>query len=189
MTVRAAAAAVLLLALTVGPTSHGGGLRGDLLITADRLFDGNAVREPGAVLVRGGRIVAVGGTLDATATRTIALGNATIMPGVIDLHVHDPGGDVRELQGGVTTVRDVGAPLVLLHPPARLLGLQVLMAGPLVTVPGGYPTPVWGHTIALDVRSPIEARKAVQMLARRGAAVVKIALEPGDVNWPMLTVP
>ena len=41
----------------------------------------------GAVLLRGSEIVAVG-DLDADAKRTIDLGDATLLPGFIDLHVH-----------------------------------------------------------------------------------------------------
>ena len=165
----------------------GGGskLHGDLLIAAARLFDGTTVREPGAVLIRGSKIVAVGGKLDATAATTRNLGDATILPGFIDLHVHAFSRPVT----GVTTVRDLGIPLRYLRPPGVILGLRALMAGPLITVPGGYPTPSFGASLAYPVASPAAARRAVDRLARRGAAVIKIALDPGiGVNWPMLTV-
>jgi hypothetical protein len=92
------------------------------------------------------------------------------------------------LRGGVTTARNVGSSLAALRPPSRLAGQRLLMAGPLVTVPGGYPTPLWGSQVALDVRGPADARRAVRTLVRRGAAVVKISLEPGGGAWPLLTV-
>jgi hypothetical protein len=64
--------------LSAPGAAHTAELRGDVLVTAARLFDGRAWHEPGAVLLRGGRVVAAGSALDATAGRTIALGNATI---------------------------------------------------------------------------------------------------------------
>lgn len=66
----------------------------------------------------------------------------------------------------------------------------MLAAGPLVTVPGGYPAPVHSPQIALNVRGPADARRAVRTLAARGAAVIKVSLEPGSgwgSGWPMLS--
>jgi imidazolonepropionase-like amidohydrolase len=178
---------LIVLAAALALAGCGGAdLHGDLLIRADRLFDGTRVIEPGAVLVRGERIVAVGEELDADAKRTIDLGDATILPGFIDLHVHD--NDPLMVRGGVMTVRNLGAPIETLSAPNEDAELCVLGAGPLVTAPGGYPIPVWGPSIALEVRGENAARAAVRDLARRGAAVIKIALEPGPGTWPMLDV-
>jgi imidazolonepropionase-like amidohydrolase len=184
---RALAVAFLLAAVSTAAAGCGGRheLRGDVLITSSRLFDGRHFESPGRLLVRGGKVLAVGPSLDATARRTIRHGDATILPGFVDLHVHTEAGMV---EGGDTTVRNLGAPLAELRPPSRQLGPLVLMAGPLVSVSGGYPETVWGPSIALDVRSPADARSAARMLARRGAAVIKIALEPGHGAWPMLSV-
>ncbi|MBD0328481.1 MAG: amidohydrolase family protein [Thermoleophilia bacterium] len=154
----------------------GSELRGDVLIRADRVFDGERTIEPGALLLRGGEIAAVGEELDAQAERTFDLGDATVLPGFIDLHTHV--NDPVMLRGGVTTVRNLGWPLAALRPPGRYGGLRVLMAGPIVTVPDGYPIPAWAPEIALPVRGAADARRAVRILVGRGAAVVKIALEP-----------
>jgi imidazolonepropionase-like amidohydrolase len=179
------AATVAVAALVAGCAGGGGsGPSGDLLLRADRIFDGTRMLGDGAVLVRGSKVVAVGAS-DAEATRTIDLGDATLLPGFIDLHVHQFGEGM--LAGGVTTVRDLGVPIAFLPPPrARPGALRILAAGPLVTVPGGYPTPVHGPAVALNVRGPEGARRAVRMLAARGAAVVKVSLEPGP-GWPMLS--
>jgi imidazolonepropionase-like amidohydrolase len=184
---RTLALAILLGVVAAAAAGCGGKheLRGDVLITAARLFDGTHFESPGRLLVRGGQVAGVGPSLDARAKRTIRLGDATILPGFIDLHVHTEAGMV---EGGDTTVRNLGAPLAELRPPSRQLGPLVLMAGPLVSVSGGYPETVWGPRIALDVRGPANARTAVRMLARRGAAVIKIALDPGHGAWPMLSV-
>ncbi|HET8569363.1 MAG TPA: amidohydrolase family protein [Candidatus Limnocylindria bacterium] len=104
-----------------------------LLITAARLIDGTGAPPlaPGAVLVDGDRIVAVGGRHAPGGAERIDLPGATILPGLIDLHVHLsdeglPDASVhdddppeawlarmaeharRTLAAGVTTVRDVG---------------------------------------------------------------------------------
>lgn len=71
-------------------------------IRADRVFDGTQVVDGRSVLIDGGEIIAVG-NVDAEATRVIELGGATIMPGFIDLHVHQ--NEPLSLEGGVTTVR------------------------------------------------------------------------------------
>jgi hypothetical protein len=143
--------------------------------------------EPGAVLTSGRTIAAVGEEVDADAKRRIDLGDATILPGFIDLHVHAWGANETLLIGGLTTVRDLGTSLAAVEPPrARPGALRVLHASPLLTVPGGYPIPVHGRGVGLPFRGPEGARKAVALVAERGAAVVKLALQPGIwAPWPM----
>ena len=105
-----------------------------VLITAGALIDGSgaAPLSPGAVLIEGDRIRAVGARIDAPAdAERIDLPNATITPGLIDCHVHlsdagladasvqdhDPSGlrilrmaehARRTLMAGFTAVRDAG---------------------------------------------------------------------------------
>lgn len=107
------------------------GLRAqDVVLRAARAVDGHgeAIR-PAAVQVRGDRIVAVGGAVRAGAgATTIDLGDATLLPGLIDAHVHitnhfDSRGERRSatalygaraaralLMSGFTTVRSLGSP-------------------------------------------------------------------------------
>ena len=117
-------------------------------------------------------------------TRTRRFQGATILPGVVDLHVHlDASYGVRS---GVTTVRNLGESLTSL-PHAPTSGRQrERSAGPIVSVPGGYPGVWWGEGFELDV-GPQSADQVIGTLAGRHADVVKIALEPGPGNWPMLT--
>jgi imidazolonepropionase-like amidohydrolase len=61
------------------------------VIKARHLFDGVSGRltEPGVVVVAGGKIVAVGpGAAIPADARVIDLGDATLLPGFIDAHVH-----------------------------------------------------------------------------------------------------
>lgn len=71
-----------------------------VFIRAARMIDGqsNTVITPGAVLVRGKKIEAVGGDLQPPAgAQVIDLGEATLLPGLIDTHVH------ILLQGDITS--------------------------------------------------------------------------------------
>ena len=97
-----------------------------------RVFDGHDSRGDGmSVLVDGGRIVDVSeGVIDAPGAERIDVGGRTLMPGLIDLHVHAYASDVsaakinladapyrtahaarmlgHALDCGFTTVRDIG---------------------------------------------------------------------------------
>ena len=62
-----------------------------VVLHAARMLDvaGGSVVTPGEVLVEGERIVAVGTHVDRPAgAEVIDLGDATLMPGMIDAHVH-----------------------------------------------------------------------------------------------------
>jgi imidazolonepropionase-like amidohydrolase len=153
-----------------------------LLVRAARMFDGRHMRSPGSVLIRGDRIVRVGGEVEAT--RTLDFGDATILPGFIDLHVH---WDTGMLAGGVTTMRNVGSSLAALRQRYHTPGIRLFMAGPLISVPGGYPAVVHGAGIAYEVTSAAAARAAVDRLADMGADVIKIALDSNRGQLPLLT--
>ena len=154
-----------------------------VLIHAARLFDGHQMRTNTSVLIEAGRITRVDlrDKFVDSNVRQINLGDATLLPGFIELHAHLGYRDVPAevvLSHGITTLRDVGGPL---HKPYGGDGsLRVLTSGPIITGPNGYPIPKIGtHNIAIPVATEDEARKTVRDLIAGGAVVIKIALEPG----------
>ncbi|MBO6504175.1 MAG: amidohydrolase family protein [Kordiimonadaceae bacterium] len=110
---------------------------GDTYLTAGSMLDieTGAIVESPALVIRDGRIVALGtqGSLDAPdGAEIVDLADATLLPGLMDMHVHlsgDAGGNFfaglsysaprqaivaaknarKTLMAGFTTVRDVGA--------------------------------------------------------------------------------
>lgn len=155
-----------------------------ILLHAARVFDGHDMRTNLSILVIDGRVAQVGprGTFASEKNaRVIDLGDATVLPGFIELHAHltyqkVPADTV--LKHGITTIRDVGGPV---HQPYGGNGtLRVLTSGPIITAPGGYPIPLIGEkNIATTVSTEKEARETVRSLISAGAVVIKIALEPG----------
>lgn len=120
--------------------------------------------------------------------KIIDLQGAYLLPGFINTHVHR-GYSEHNLKAwayeGVTTVRDLGG-----NPNNDLFAFRdavnkkpecarLVAAGPMLTVPNGYPKVPWGSSNGLPVTSPDEARKAVNELMDEGADIIKIALESG----------
>ncbi|OAI04200.1 amidohydrolase family protein [Methylomonas methanica] len=154
-----------------------------LLISAARVFDGYTLRTDAAVLISEGKVARIDGreAFNDSGAPRLDLGDATLLPGFIELHAHlsyqhVPADTV--LRHGVTTVRDVGGPL---HQPYGGDGsLRLMTSGPILTAPAGYPIPNLGETdIAMPVADAQQARQAVRKLVAGGAVVIKVALEPG----------
>ena len=89
----------------------------DILIRAGRIVcTQTALDGPGAVAIRGDRIVAAGLHIDGTARHSLDFPTGTLLPGLVDLHAHpakngskygvDP--DLELLPRGVTTVLSQG---------------------------------------------------------------------------------
>ncbi|MFE1961682.1 amidohydrolase family protein [Streptomyces sp. NPDC059479] len=186
------------------------------LITADRVWDGVApepVRD-GFLLVEGARIGAVGrqadlgGDLD-TVPR-LDLPGATVLPGLIDCHVHmalsgsaTPVRDFkrearagaaalavravqnlrRAAEAGVTTVRDLGTPNEVAFP-LRAAVAEGRIPGPRVLT-SGQPITVTGghcHWFSHQCDSPAEIRVAVRRQVRDGADWIKLMLSGGNLT-------
>jgi imidazolonepropionase-like amidohydrolase len=185
---------------------HGGrwGLR------VRRLFDGQAfhVGAP-LVVVSGGRISAVDLTGSGVSPRLpiVDLGDVTLLPGLIDAHVHlafDPAGDVvtqmqadsdevllqrmhrhaqAALRAGITTVRDLGdrsyLALVLRerYVAKPQAGPEILVAGPPITRSGGH---CWFLGGQADTAEELAA--AVTERAARGVDVIKVMATGGRIT-------
>lgn len=153
------------------------------ILHAVRVFDGTDMKTDTSVLVVNGQIAQIGprDSIKFDNAKVIELGDATILPGFIELHAHLSFRNIPAdtvLRHGITTIRDVGGPL---HKPYGGDGdLRVLTSGPIITAPNGYPIPFTGTAnIAIAVSSEEEARATVRHLIDGGAVVIKIALEPG----------
>ena len=154
-----------------------------LLIHALRVFDGDAIRTNTSVLVSDGKVTRIDkrDAFNLSNVREIDLGDATLLPGFIDLHTHIRFLHIDEeivLKHGITTVREVGGPL---HGTTGGEGhLRMLTSGPIITAPDGYPINKMGtDNIAIAVSTEQQARAVVQELISGGASIIKIALEPG----------
>jgi imidazolonepropionase-like amidohydrolase/L-ascorbate metabolism protein UlaG (beta-lactamase superfamily) len=163
------------------------------LVLLGTLIDGTGADPlPNAALViQNGRIVAVGPRAELSippSAQIIDLPQATILPGFINTHVHNAYNS-RNLQiwarAGVTTVRDLGQRLGWPYFSSRdrlgadPLNARLIIAGPLVTVPGGYP--IAGNNFpSLTITSPEDARTKIGELIDDGIDVVKITLTSGS---------
>lgn len=157
--------------------------QGAILLHAARVFDGNNIRTDTSILVINGKIAQIGSreSFRSSKAQAIDLGDATILPGFIELHAHLSFQNIPAdtvLKHGITTIRDVGGPI---HKPYGGEGsLRVLTSGPIITTRNGYPISILGNTsVATAVSTEKEARETVRHLIDGGAVVIKIALEPG----------
>ncbi len=151
-----------------------------IFIEHARIIDGTGAppREGQSILVEDGRIVSVLPDAQALApprARVLDVRGKTVLPGLIDTHVH-----LRDyvaelfLAHGVTTVRDAG------NPTEWILALKQQwnagrMRGPRLFVVGGIldpPPPLRGHHLAVE--SPDAARATTRRLLGQGVDGIKV---------------
>ena len=148
----------------------------DLVIRNARIVHGDGRVTPrGTVVVSGRRIALVqpGGTSGGPrGAREIDAAGRTLLPGLIDAHVHvTPWSIPLVLRYGVTTVRDLHndpqyvLPLAREDAPDRP---RVVAAGALLDGPGSF----WKN--ALLVSSVADVRAAVRRQIEAGAGVIKV---------------
>lgn len=104
-----------------------------------------------------------------------------LLAGFIDSHVHlTYAFSAQQLaQGGIAAAVDLAAPLAFLK--TDLSPMKVMLAGPMITAIGGYPTKSWGRDgYGVQVSGVLAARYAVEHLYRAGARVIKMPL--GDAT-------
>jgi imidazolonepropionase-like amidohydrolase len=145
---------------------------------------GHVIEAP-AVVVEGTRIVYVGPAWEAPDADEELTGDWFLMPGAIDHHVHIGLSEPRAvLRGGVTMVRDLAWPPEDVFPLCDISqatdfdGPVVVAAGPMITSPRGYPSragwcPEGGW---VEVRGAEDAAAAVEEIASRDPAAIKVAL-------------
>lgn len=167
-----------------------------------RIIDGTGAPPltDGVVILVGDTIWDVGpaSAFDIPAEATVwDVGGKTVMPGIINAHVHycsDPDARRGFLISGVTSVCDLGTAMRNMPSFSRettcdgLPAARGWAAGPMLTAPCGYPATVTINQWDYPVSGPAEAEAAVVDLIERGATMIKIALEPGpEDQWPLLT--
>ena len=180
-----------------------------VVLRAPRLFDGTGAAPvaDAALLVEGGRIAyagpAAGLPEGAGQVPALDFGDATLLPGLVDVHVHlvasagpDLAADVpkgeaertlaavanarRQLDQGVTLVRDLGAPgaeAVLVGRAVEagtVAGPRVLASGPAVTMTGGHIAYIGRVTDGADAM-----RAAVRANLALGAGCIKVVATGG----------
>jgi imidazolonepropionase-like amidohydrolase len=196
-----------------------------VVLRAPRLLQGTGARQvaDAAVLVEGGRVAyagpAAGLPAAAAGVEVREFPGGTLLPGLVDVHVHlvasagpDLAADIprseaertlaavrnarRQLDQGVTLVRDLGAPGAEVVAVARAIeagtveGPRVLAAGPAVTMTGGH-IPYLGRV----ADGPNAMRVAVRGNLAMGARCIKVVATGGvltmgvDPREPAYTQP
>lgn len=180
-----------------------------LAVRTGKGFDGERLVPDGlTVLVDGGRITAVQPLAAPVPEgyRLVDRPHATLLPGLIDTHVHLCGDSrtgaldrlgeyddgeldgviaqalARQLATGVTTVRDLGdRRWAALHWRDRATAAAEAFPRPTITASGPPITSRRGHcwNMGGEVSGPAEIRAAVRDRARRGVSVVKVMASGG----------
>ena len=161
---------------------------------ADRVIVGNGqVIAPGEIVVRDGMIVAAGAPQNADGDTVMNLNGMTIMPTIVDAHVHlsanrdDLLNDLRQRAAlGVSAAQSMGnfgegAPLEMRNetiPGAARF--QVAGRGITTPEPGRTEVPHWVTTVD-------EARQAVRDEAARNVDVIKIWVDDRDGQYEKLS--
>ena len=179
-----------------------------LAMRAARAFDGQELRPEGAVVfVEDGRIVGVeaAGAALPDGVEIVDLPNATLLPGLVNAHVHlcgDSENDalerlpqfsadhlhavietalVQQLGSGVTTVRDLGddrwSVVDRRDRAAANHGPRIVASGPPITSVGGHCWMMGG-----EVAGEGALRAAVQERAERRVDVVKVMASGGNMT-------
>ncbi|WP_440086495.1 amidohydrolase family protein [Streptosporangium sp. LJ11] len=184
-------------------------LGGLTVLRAAWLYDGiGPALTPDPVLVLDGGVIVAVGPFDGVpqGATVVDLGGATLLPGLIDTHVHlafdaspDPVGNLagrdaaaalaamaaaarRAVRGGVTTVRDLGdrdyLSLALRGAAASDRSLPTIVAaGPPITTPRGHCHYLGGAATGVD-----GVRAAVRERAERGVDIIKIMASGGNLT-------
>ena len=179
--------------------------RGAIALSGARVLDGSggSPREHANVLIRDGVVTdVIDGAASTAGYREIDVGGRTVLPGLVDAHVHlsslslpaAPRGELAYeanvrpyaqaaasramLAGGITTARDVGSNGRELFALRRAIGAR-LCPGPRLLLCGQIvsPTSPGGRLFSEMYRQadgPDEMRKAVREQIQQGADLIKV---------------
>jgi len=179
------------------PVGKDASLEPSFAIQNVRIFDGERLTSPATVLVRGGRIAAVGQSVDLSGVSELIDGRGqTLLPGLIDSHFHLDGPESYRsaLAFGVTTVMDMFGQYSSLAMKTSLGALAQrgadeadTLVGLLITAPGGHGTQ-FGKVPMPTVTTGAECQAAVDAQLAAGASFVKLVYDSGEV-WSQKPIP
>jgi imidazolonepropionase-like amidohydrolase len=164
----------------------------DVLLRGAKLFDGHRFHAPGCLLVQQGRVAALAERLTPPAgVPVVEARGDTVLPGLIDAHVHVSPGDLQvALRAGVTTEVDMfGDPGLigsLRQQASSDPGVADLRsAGTGATAPGGHPTRLVERGLLAPfptVAGPGAAEGFVAARVAEGSSFLKVVLEDGTTT-------
>lgn len=185
-----------------------------IVIRGGTLIDGAGGKpiKRAVIVTRNGKIAAVFSEGEAevpSGARVIDATNMTILPGLIDMHVHLGGSggarvSIQEFAGGrlehdlaaylfcgVTSIRSLGDTpnlafgLKRLQSTGEIHAPHLLVAGSVFTAPGGYPVsslkvPPASMPYVVQVSDEFEAKNKVRELVAEGADLIKVIYDGGN---------
>ncbi|CAH1226705.1 hypothetical protein PAECIP111891_05978 [Paenibacillus allorhizoplanae] len=158
-------------------------------ITNARIFDGEEVIGASTILIEGDKIISVGGEIPEHAVIIDAEGG-TLLPGLIDAHVHTSVEGLRDaLKFGITTELEMMGGFTKQGRETQLKGIEdiadVRSAGMGVTAPGGHPD----ELMPGDGEIPEFVRKELEKMSEedRNAMLAAHAHDHGEA--PTVTNP
>jgi imidazolonepropionase-like amidohydrolase len=179
------------------------------VLRAPRVFDGERLLDgPHEVRVEEERITAVVPSRTPGEDVSADLDDATILPGLVDAHVHlsfDASPDIgamvlsdtpataalrsamnarRHLAAGVTAVRDLGSPQGIVVDVARAVGTPLLPVAPTIMAAGQVLTITGGHGFFMgrELDGPDAFRRGARAEIKRGARALKVVATGGVIT-------
>jgi imidazolonepropionase-like amidohydrolase len=178
------------LLLGAGMTLSLTALAAATLVKDVRVFDGERMHAKRSVLIDGAKIVNANFSGAAPAGATVVNGaGRTLLPGLIDSHVHAYQHQALPLLFGVTTQIDMFTGVPVMQEAARKMAAgansdqaDLFSAGTLATAPGGHGTQ-FGMPIPTLSR-PDQAQSFVDARIAEGSRFIKIVMEDGSAGMP-----
>jgi imidazolonepropionase-like amidohydrolase len=152
-----------------------------IALTNVRVFDGERLLEPATVVLEDAAISARTAADAALDTNVVDGGGGTLLPGLIDTHVHVD--KVSQLQAsaswGITTMLDMGnKDLVNLATLKNVQGLPALRsAGNPASAPNSVFVRKMGFSVSTTVAGPADAARFVAERVAEGSDYIKILVE------------